>query len=106
MPAEALVALDGGYSISIGRIIEQTNSTIVQVDVTPGGLRLWGRLGALLLSVLGDGWTFTSGRTSTGLQLVHEAGPLPDPIRFTARSANWVPFNRPVEIDRGVLRLG
>jgi hypothetical protein len=38
--------------------------------------------------------------------LVHEAGPLPDPIRFTARSACWVPFDRPVEIGPEVLRLG
>jgi len=107
VPAEAIVELDEGYSLSIGRIIEQTNSTIVQVDVTlPGGFAYGGDFGALLLSVLGDGWSFSSGRTSTGLQLVHEAGPLPDPIRFTARSANWVPFDRPVEIDPGVLRLG
>jgi hypothetical protein len=107
VPAEAIVELDEGYSVSIGRVIEQTNSTIVQVDVAlPGGFAYGGDFGALLLSVLGDGWSFSSGRTSTGLQLVHEAGPLPDPIRFTARSANWVPFDRPVEIDPGVLRLG
>jgi hypothetical protein len=107
VPAEAAVALDEGYSLSIGRVIEQTDSTIVQVDLAiPGGFAYGGDPGALLLSVLGEGWTFTSGRTSTGLQLVHEAGPLPDPVRFTARSAYWVPFDRPVEIDPGVLHLG
>ena len=107
VPAEAVVGLDEGYSLSIGRVIEQTNSTIVQVDLAIlGGFAPAGDPGALLLSVLGEGWTFTSGRTSTGLQLVHEAGPLPDPIRFVARSASWVPFDRPIEIGPEVLRLG
>lgn len=107
VPAETVVELDEGYSLSIGRVIEQTNSTLVQVDVAlPGGFAYAGDFGALLLSVLGEGWTFSSGRTSTGLQLVHEAGPLPDPMRFTARSANWVPFDRPIEIGPEVLRLG
>lgn len=107
VPAEATAAVDEGYSLSIGRVIEQTDSTIVQVDLAIlGGFAHGGDPGALLLSALGEGWTFTSGRTSTGLQLVHESGPLPDPIPFTARSAYWVPFDRPIEIDPGVLRLG
>jgi len=107
VPAEAVIELDEAYSLSIGRVIEQSNSTIVQIDLAiPGGFAFGGDPGALLLSVLGDGWTFTSGRTSTGLQLVHEAGPLPNPIRFPARSAYWVPFDRPIAIDPGVLHLG
>ena len=74
--------------------------------MTPGGFAGPTDPGAVLLAVLGEGWSFTSGRTTTGLQLGHDATPLPDPIRLIARSAYWVPFDRPVAIDAGALRLG
>ncbi|MFH1330454.1 MAG: hypothetical protein ABIJ48_07385 [Actinomycetota bacterium] len=107
LPSNAIVGLDEGYSLVVGGIIEQPNSKIVQLDiVTPGGFATSSDPGALLVGVLGEGWSFTSGRTTSGLQLVHDATPLPDPIRFVARSAYWVPFDRPVEIDAGALRLG
>ena len=107
LPSNAVVGLDEGYTLAVGGIIEQTNSKIVQLDiVTPGGFANPTDPGAVLLAVLGEGWSFTSGRTTTGLQLVHDATPLPDPIRLVARSAYWVPFDRPVEIHAGALRLG
>ncbi len=107
LPLDSTVPLDAGYSLAVGRVIEQTDSKIVQVDlVTPGGYATGTDPGVLFLAVRGPGWAFTSGRTPTGLQLVHDPTPLPDPIRFAARSAYWVPFDRPVLIDPGVLRLG
>jgi hypothetical protein len=108
LPLSATVVLDAGYSLAVGRVIEQTNSRIVQVDLAaPGGYAGSSTdPGMLFLAVRGAGWSFTSGRTSTGLQLVHDPTPLPDPIWFAARSAYWVAFDRPVPIDAGVLRLG
>jgi hypothetical protein len=107
LPSNAVVGLDEGYSLAVGGIIAQTNSKIVQLDiVTPGGFTSPTDPGTVLLAVLGEGWSFTSGRTTSGLQLGHDATPLPDPIRLIARSAYWVPFDRPVEIDAGALRLG
>jgi hypothetical protein len=106
VPLDAVFALDAGYSLAVGRVIEQSDSRIVQMDlVTPGGFNYSGDPGAVLLAVRGPGWSFTSGRTSTGLQLVHDLTALPDPILLTARSAYWVAFDRPVLIDAGVLRL-
>jgi hypothetical protein len=107
LPSNRPVVLDEGYTLALSRLIEQTNSTIVQVDISsPGGFATTTDPGTLLIGVLGEGWAFTSGRTATGVQLVHEAGPVPDPILFAARGAYWVPFDRPVEIDVEVLRLG
>jgi len=107
LPSNTVVGLDEGYSLEVSGIIEQTNSRIVQVTLVPGGgFANPTDPGAVLLAVLGEGWSFTSGRTTTGLQLVHDPTPLPDPIHLIARSAYWVPFDRPVEIDAGALRLG
>jgi hypothetical protein len=107
LPSGAVVPLDQGYSVAISRVIEQTDSRIVQVDlVTPGGFATPADPGAPMLAVTGEGWSFTSGRTSTGLQLVHDATPLPDPIYLLARSAYWVPFDRPIEIGAEVLANG
>jgi hypothetical protein len=108
VPLNAVVALDAGYSLAVGRIIEQTDSKIVQMNLTvpPGGFASSDDPGAVLLAVRGEGWSFTSGRTSTGLQVVHDTTALPDPIRFVARSAYWVAFDRPVLIAAGALRLG
>lgn len=107
LPSGATLGLDTGYAVTVSRLIEQADSTIVQVDVTAGGgFSTTTDPGTLLLAVLGEGWSFASGRTATGLQLVHGSGPLPDPILFAARSAYWVPFDRPIDIDAEVLRLG
>jgi len=106
VPLNAVVALDVGYSVAVGRVLEQTDSKIVQVNlITSGFSATTADPGVLFLAVRGEGWSFTSGRTSTGLQLVHDLTPLPDPILFAARSAYWVAFDRPVLIDAGVLRL-
>jgi hypothetical protein len=106
VPLNAVVALDAGYSLAVDQVIEQTDSKIVQMNVAvPGDFASSGDPGAVLLAVRGEGWSFTSGRTSIGLQVVHDPTPLPDPILFAARSAYWVAFDRPVLIDAGVLRL-
>lgn len=106
VPLNGVLALDADYSLAVGRVIEQADSRIVQMNLAiPGGFAYAGDPGALLLAVRGEGWSFTSGRTSTGLQIVHDPTALPDPILFAARSAYWVPFDRPVLIDAGVLRL-
>jgi len=107
LPSGTVLELDDGLSLSMGRVIPQTNSTIVQIDLFGGGgFATTSDPGAVLLGALGDGWTFTSGRTATGLQLVHGPGEVPDPLLFAVRSAYWVPFDRPVLIDVGALRLG
>ncbi len=106
VPLNGVLALDADYSLAVGRVIEQADSRIVQMNLTiPGGFAYGGDPGALLLAVRGEGWSFTSGRTSDGLQIVHDPTALPDPILFAARSAYWVAFDRPVLIDPGVLRL-
>ena len=39
LPLDSTVPLDAGYSLAVGRVIEQTDSKIVQVDlVTPGAM--------------------------------------------------------------------
>jgi len=107
LPLNSPVYLDNDCSVGVSRLIEQGTSTIVQVDIAlPGGFAHEADPGAPLLGVLGEGWAFTSGRTSTGIQLVHEAGPVPDPIPFAVRAAHWVPFDKPLEVDAGALRLG
>lgn len=107
LASDATVLLDDGYSLALDRVIEQADSKIVQLRVAaPSGFNTPNDPGGLFLAALGEGWTFTSGRTTSGLQLVHDAGPLPDPIRFRTRAAYWVPFDVAVEIDAGALRRG
>jgi len=102
LPATATVGLDEGYAVTVSRVLEQTGSTIVQLSLTPpSGFNAGDDPGALLLYPLGAGWGTYSGPTTTGLQFVYGEGPLPDPIRFEATSAYWVPFDRPLEIDLG-----
>lgn len=103
--------LDEGFSFTIVRVLEQSTTSILQVDyLTPSDDFTAGEPTPVIISGVGPEWLSYNQRQAGGvfggLQLIREGGALPDTIVLRVRTTYWVPFETSVDIDLGGMRIG
>jgi hypothetical protein len=98
--------LDEGFSFTIVRVLEQSSTTILQIDyLTPSDDFTAGEPTPVIISGVGPEWLSYNQRQAGGvfggLQLIREGGDLPDTVTLRIRSTYWVPFETTTTIDLG-----
>lgn len=84
----AAATFAGGTTATIGRILEQTNSTVVQIAVDQPHSK-WDRIG---IDATDPGWR-ESGRSGGGVQYTWDRSEAPATIELVQSTPTWVPVD-------------
>ncbi len=99
------IRLDEDLTVTIGLVLAQADSVIVQLDLDqPSDLFTAGEAAPVRITGIGPEWLSTGPR-SGGLQLVRSGSELPPTIDLVARTSYWIPFTSPIAVNiEGVVR--
>ena len=105
--------LDDGTVVALRIILEQSNSTLVQMRVHAPSDTFSAAAGSFTaafaaqpqLSGVGPGWT-NIGQIESGVQLTYVGESLPDPFLVQVRTRDWVSVPRPIDVSLEDLALG
>lgn len=105
------VVLDEGFSFEILRVLPQSNTTIIHIDLqTPSDDFTAGEPAPAIIRGVGLDWLSYGQRQAGGQfggqQLIRRGSELPDTIRVEIRSTYWVRFETSIDIDLGGVPLG